>query len=206
MLVGLSPFFLWAGKQKYSWCLLCAGQKKLHPFGKLLFVCTSVCVSSPWNDLSSAQKWQKFGPWNLEWSIASVTHTQAVVWRRKWQPPPVLLPGESHGQRCLAAYNPWGLKESDTTERLTHTHTHTHTHCFCVPQLSEMFYLIVPFKTEEWMMYHTLFTSPAVYWSSVPGGLRITETDEPQSLLLPGPLDWGTQGLWNIDALAWGHQ
>ena len=128
MLVGLSPFFLWAGKQKYSWCLLCAGQKKLHPFGKLLFVCTSVCVSSPWNDLSSAQKWQKFGPWNLEWSIASVTHTQAVVWRRKWQPPPVLLPGESQGKRCLADYNPWGLKESDTTERLTHTHTHTHTH------------------------------------------------------------------------------
>ena len=131
MLVGLSPFFLWAGKQKYSWCLLCTGQKKLHPFGKLLFVCTSVCVSSPWNDLSSAQKWQKFGPWNLEWSIASVTHTQAVVWRRKWQPPPVLLPGESHGQRCLAAYNPWGLKESDTTERLTHTHTHTHTLLLC---------------------------------------------------------------------------
>ena len=25
-------------------------------------------------------------------------------------------------------YHPWGLKESDTTERLTHTHTHTHTH------------------------------------------------------------------------------
>ena len=25
-------------------------------------------------------------------------------------------------------YSPWGLKESDTTERLTHTHTHTHTH------------------------------------------------------------------------------
>ena len=25
-------------------------------------------------------------------------------------------------------YSPWGRKESDTTERLTHTHTHTHTH------------------------------------------------------------------------------
>ena len=30
-----------------------------------------------------------------------------------------LLPGESHGQRSLAGYNPWGLKESDTTEQLT---------------------------------------------------------------------------------------
>ena len=32
------------------------------------------------------------------------------------QPTPVLLPGESHGQRSLAGYSPWRLKESDTTE------------------------------------------------------------------------------------------
>ena len=36
---------------------------------------------------------------------------------------PVFLPGESHGQRNLASYSPWDCKESDTTERLTHTHT-----------------------------------------------------------------------------------
>ena len=36
-----------------------------------------------------------------------------------WLPPPVLLPGESHGQRSLAGYSPWGPKESDTTERLS---------------------------------------------------------------------------------------
>ena len=42
------------------------------------------------------------------------------MWRREWQPTPVLLPGESHGQRRLAGYSPWGLKESDTTEQLTH--------------------------------------------------------------------------------------
>ena len=33
------------------------------------------------------------------------------------------LLGEFHGQRSLAGYSPWGLKESDTTEQLTHTHT-----------------------------------------------------------------------------------
>ena len=33
---------------------------------------------------------------------------------------PVFLPGESHGQRSLVGYRPWGHKESDTTERLTH--------------------------------------------------------------------------------------
>ena len=39
-------------------------------------------------------------------------------WRRKWQPTPVFLPGESCGQRNLEGYGPWGHKESDTTERL----------------------------------------------------------------------------------------
>ena len=33
-----------------------------------------------------------------------------------WQPTPVFLPGESHGQRSLAGYSPWGCKELDTTE------------------------------------------------------------------------------------------
>ena len=40
-----------------------------------------------------------------------------IPWRRKWQSTPVLLPGESHGQRSLVGYSPWGHKESDTTER-----------------------------------------------------------------------------------------
>ena len=39
-----------------------------------------------------------------------------ILWRRKWQPTPVLLPGKSHGQRSVVGYSPLGLKESDTTE------------------------------------------------------------------------------------------
>ena len=35
---------------------------------------------------------------------------------RAWQPMPVLLPGESHGQRSLVGYSPQGHAESDTTE------------------------------------------------------------------------------------------
>ena len=33
-----------------------------------------------------------------------------LTWRRKQQPTPIFLPGESHGQRSLAGYSPWGLK------------------------------------------------------------------------------------------------
>ena len=41
-----------------------------------------------------------------------------IPWSRKWQPTPVSLPGESHGQRSLAGYSPWGHKESDVTEHM----------------------------------------------------------------------------------------
>ena len=41
-----------------------------------------------------------------------------IPWRRKWQPIPVFLPGEFHGQRSLEGYSLWGHKESDMTEQL----------------------------------------------------------------------------------------
>ena len=46
--------------------------------------------------------------------------------RKKWQPPPVFLLGEPHGQRCLAGCSPWGCKESNMTEQLS-TAQHMHT-------------------------------------------------------------------------------
>ena len=37
-------------------------------------------------------------------------------WRREWQPTPVFLPRESHGQRSLVGYSPQSSKELDMTE------------------------------------------------------------------------------------------
>ena len=55
---------------------------------------------------------------------------------KKWQPTLVFLPRESHGQRNLVGYTPWGHKELDTTEHTcTYTHTHTHTHTSLLPYL-----------------------------------------------------------------------
>ena len=48
---------------------------------------------------------------NCWWSIIE------MMWRRQWHPNPVLLPGKSHGRRSLVGCSPWGLEESDTTER-----------------------------------------------------------------------------------------
>jgi len=44
-------------------------------------------------------KRQGFDPW-----------VQKIPWRREWQPTPVFLPGESHGQRILVGYSPWGRR------------------------------------------------------------------------------------------------
>ena len=51
-----------------------------------------------------------------------------IPWRREWELPLVFLPGKTPRQRSLVGYSPWGCKELDTIEWLTHTHTHTHTH------------------------------------------------------------------------------
>ena len=39
-----------------------------------------------------------------------------IPWRSAWQPTPVFLPGEFHGQKSLAGYSPCGHRELDTTE------------------------------------------------------------------------------------------
>ena len=46
---------------------------------------------------------------------------QDISWRRQWQPIPVFLPGEFHGQRSLTGYihSPWGRRELDMTEQLS---------------------------------------------------------------------------------------
>ena len=37
-----------------------------------------------------------------------------------WTPVPVFLPGEFHGQSSLAGYSPWGNRESDTEQHISH--------------------------------------------------------------------------------------
>ena len=60
-----------------------------------------------------------------------------IPWRRAQQPTPVFLPGKFHGQRSLEGYGPWGCKDLNMTEQLTHTNTGRDT---CVHLYSEVFY------------------------------------------------------------------
>ena len=59
----------------------------------------------------------KVSVWNAG-DLGLIPGSGRSPWRRKWQPTPVLLPGESHGGRSLVGYSRWDLKESDTTKRL----------------------------------------------------------------------------------------
>ena len=44
-----------------------------------------------------------------------------ILWRRKWQPTPISVPGESHGQRSLAGHR--GHREWDMTEHAHIVHS-----------------------------------------------------------------------------------
>ena len=49
----------------------------------------------------------RFNPW-----------VRKIPGKREWQSTPVFLPGQSHGQKSLAGYSPWGCKKSNLTEWL----------------------------------------------------------------------------------------
>ena len=65
---------------------------------------------------------------NLPANVGDIRHgfnpwVGKIPCRRKWQPTPVFLSGQAHGQRSLVGYSPWGPKESDTNEHLSTQHT-----------------------------------------------------------------------------------
>ena len=82
----------------------------LSPHSHILFCSFVLETLSPplefrWERICLQCRRPRFNPW-----------IGKILWRRKWQPTPVFLPGKSYGQRSLAGYSPWGRKESDTTE------------------------------------------------------------------------------------------
>ena len=72
----------------------------------------------PWTEepggVQSMRLWRVRHNWATSLSLFTFMH-----WRRKWQPTPLFLPGESQGQGSLVGCRLWGHKESGTTERLS---------------------------------------------------------------------------------------
>ena len=60
-----------------------------------------------------SESWTQLSDWTTTMPVlASSLYSSG---RKQWQPTPVLLPGESRGQRSLGGCSPWGLTELDTT-------------------------------------------------------------------------------------------
>ena len=75
------------------------------------------CLENSWTEepgrLQSIGSLRVGNDWVTSLSLFTFLH-----WRRKWQPTPVFLPGESQGPGSLVGCCLWGCTESDTTERL----------------------------------------------------------------------------------------
>ena len=103
-----------------------SGSLPTHIFGSPLWY-----LALPWwlRQLSICLQYRRpgFHPW-----------VRKIPWRREWQPTPVFLLGESHGQRSLVGYSPW-VAESDTVEWITLSFFYDifadwlYHHCFICP-------------------------------------------------------------------------
>ena len=106
--VWLSYWFGWMGWE-HSHGVKCAFLSFQFKYSWFMVFCQFQAYSTVIQrlHLSPSLSGPRFDPW-----------IGKIPWRRKWQPTPVFLPGESHGQRSLMGYSPRGRKESDTTEQL----------------------------------------------------------------------------------------
>ena len=81
-------------------------------------------------------------------------------WSRKWQPTPAFSPGESHGQRSLVGYSPWGHKESDTTEVTCHSRVQHSTTNLSANSLNFLpYWYSSPLLNQKWKYVNLLYNS-----------------------------------------------
>ena len=84
----------------------------IHQILAIWSLVTLLFLNPTWTSISS----QFMYHWSLAWRILSITLLACEMWRRKWQPTPVFLAGESQGRGSLVGCHLWGRTESDTTE------------------------------------------------------------------------------------------
>ena len=115
IITDLSTDFLFSSQP--LWCLLVSliYVVSKESWGKFFITAFGRALPPPYNVGSSVYI-------HTHTHTRAHTHTHPHPWKRKWQPSPVFLPGEFHGQRSLVGYSPWDYKEPDMTEWLTHTY------------------------------------------------------------------------------------
>ena len=127
---AFGTFWLWFAcfsehlKGQHSTCLGGSSEKAMAPHSNTL------ASKIPWREepgrlwsMGSLRVWHTterlhFHALEKQMAISHSFYGWVVLlyWRRKWQPTPVFLPGESQGRGCLVGCRLWGHTESDTTE------------------------------------------------------------------------------------------
>ena len=99
-----------------------------------------------------------------------------IPWRRAWQLTPVFLPGESHGQKMLVDYSPWGRKKSDTLATEFYPLLSSFDSIWCAVRLHLMwsliwfnlglsYYYIFFFRMRSHLIFLPhLFFFPTIFW------------------------------------------
>ena len=91
-----------------------------------------------------------------------------IPWRRKWEPTPVFLPRESHGQGSLAGCSPYVLKDSDTTKLTWHTQRETSPHsCIRLDYIWEPLSLSYSYKLMNSLVTQMVKNMPSVWETRV---------------------------------------
>ena len=111
-LEGCSPWGRW-GSDTTEWLhfhfsLSCIGKGNGSPLQ-----CS--CLENPWTEEPGGLQSMGLLRVGHDWATSLPLFT-FMHWRRKWQPIPVFLPGESQGRGSLVGCRLWGRTESDTTE------------------------------------------------------------------------------------------
>ena len=114
--------------------------KIIHQISPSCGVISNCSIEQPWKAVSKFYKnkysviWISGFPWWLshrEPACQCRRHrrhgfnpwVRKISWRRKWHSTPVSMPENSHEQRSLAGYCPWGHKDPDMTEQLSTNRT-----------------------------------------------------------------------------------
>ena len=113
------------GTRSLSYCNGCGPPKGHSTQTDLWCICdTQISMAPPGSTLAWKIPWmeepgrlQSMGSLRVghDWATSLSLFT-FMHWRRKWQPTPVFLPGESQGRGCLVGCRLWDRKELDTTE------------------------------------------------------------------------------------------
>ena len=83
---------------------------------------------------NARHKWWGFDPW-----------VGKIPWRTAWQHMSVFFPGESHGERSLTGYSPWGCRVGHYWSDVACTHA------YCAHGLEDSHFKVLPFMSYNWI-------------------------------------------------------